>query len=163
MLYLLTGRTSSQTVDINPYDAIIVGSGATGGVAALTLAEQGIRVLIIEAGPQLTRDDACKCEPKDTFNRLSNLLTKKHTNQCQHPGYWKNNPNLYSNEKKYPYNYPVNKPFLWTQARHYGGEIINLGGITLRLSPHNFHPAEKDGFGLIGLSHTKSYHHIMIS
>jgi len=134
-------------VDINPYDAVIVGSGATGGVAALTLAEQGIRVLIIEAGPQLSRDDACKYEPKDTLNRLSSIFTKKHTHQCQHPGYWKNNPNLYSNEKKYPYKYPVNKPFLWTQARHYGGRSLTWGGITLRLSPHNFHPAEKDGFG----------------
>ena len=43
-------------MDINPYDAIVVGSGATGGVAALTLAQQGIRVLIIEAGPQIKRE-----------------------------------------------------------------------------------------------------------
>jgi len=28
-------------LDISPYDAIVVGSGATGGIAALTLAEQG--------------------------------------------------------------------------------------------------------------------------
>ena len=40
-------------MDINPYDAIVVGSGATGGIAALTLAEQGIKVLVIEAGPKL--------------------------------------------------------------------------------------------------------------
>ena len=40
-------------MDISPYDAIVVGSGATGGIAALTLAEQGIKVLVIEAGPQI--------------------------------------------------------------------------------------------------------------
>ena len=45
-------------MDINPFDAIVVGSGATGGVAALTLAEQGIRVLVIEAGPQIKRNEA---------------------------------------------------------------------------------------------------------
>jgi len=33
------------------YDAIIVGSGATGGWAAKTLAESGLEVLVLEAGP----------------------------------------------------------------------------------------------------------------
>ena len=45
-------------MDISPYDAIVVGSGATGGIAALTLAEQGIKVLVIEAGPQVKRHEA---------------------------------------------------------------------------------------------------------
>ena len=40
----------------NPFEAIVIGSGATGGIAALTLAEQGIRVLVIEAGPALTAE-----------------------------------------------------------------------------------------------------------
>ena len=54
-------------MDINPFDAIVVGSGATGGVAALTLAEQGLRVLVIEAGPQIKRNKASSNEPKDTL------------------------------------------------------------------------------------------------
>ena len=54
-------------MDINPFDAIVVGSGATGGVAALTLAEQGIRVLVIEAGPKIKRNEASSNEPKDTL------------------------------------------------------------------------------------------------
>ena len=85
-------------MDINPFDAIVVGSGATGGVAALTLAEQGMRVLGIDAGPQIYRWEASSKEPKGTLNRLSGIFSKKHANQSQHPGYWKNNPNLYSNE-----------------------------------------------------------------
>ena len=84
-------------MDINPYDAIIVGSGATGGIAALTLAERGIKVLLIEAGPKIKRLEASNYEPKSTLKRLSGVLTKKHAHQCQHPGYWKNNPYLYSN------------------------------------------------------------------
>ena len=134
-------------MNISPYDAIVVGTGATGGIAALTLAEQGIKVLVIEAGPQFKRHEASNHEPKNTFKRLSGVLTKKHAHQCQHPGYWKNNPNLYSNERKHPYKYPPNKPFFWTQGRQYGGRSLTWGGITLRLSPNNFHPAKKDGFG----------------
>ena len=96
-------------MDISPYDAIVVGSGATGGIAALTLAEQGIKVLVIEAGPQVKRHEASNHEPKSTLKRLSGVLTKKHANQCQHPGYWKNNPDLYSNELKHPYDFPKKK------------------------------------------------------
>ena len=134
-------------MDIKPYDAIVVGSGATGGIAAMTLAEQGIRVLIIEAGHQIKRHEASNYEPKSTLRRLSGVLTKRHANQCQHPGYWKNNPDLYSNEIKNPYEYPEKKPFLWTQGNQYGGRSLTWGGITLRLSPEDFHPAKKDGFG----------------
>ncbi len=134
-------------MDISPYDAIVVGSGATGGIAALTLAEQGVKVLVIEAGPKIKRLEASNYEPSSTFKRLSGVLTKKHANQCQHPGYWKNNPDLYSNELKHPYDFPQKKPFLWTQGKQYGGRSLTWGGITLRLSSEDFHPAKKDGFG----------------
>ena len=134
-------------MDLNPYDAIIVGTGATGGIAALTLAEQGIKVLMIEAGPFLKREEAYSNEPLDTFKRACGFISKKHKNQIQHPGYWKNNPDLYGNEKKYPYTYPKDKPFLWTQGKQVGGRSLTWGGITLRLSPSDFKPADKDGFG----------------
>jgi len=134
-------------LDINPYDAIVVGSGATGGIAALTLAEQGVKVLVIEAGPKIKRLEASNYEPNSTFKRLSGVLTKKHANQCQHPGYWKNNPDLYSNELKNPYDFPPKNPFLWTQGKQFGGRSLTWGGITLRLSSEDFHPAKKDGFG----------------
>ena len=46
---------SSISVNQRPFEAIVVGSGATEGTA-LTLAEAGIRVLVLEAGPQLSVD-----------------------------------------------------------------------------------------------------------
>ena len=134
-------------MDLNPYEAIVVGSGSTGGMAALTLAEQGIKVLVIEAGPQIKRDQASTNEPLDTFKRISGYISKSNQNQIQHPGYWKNNPSLYANEKKYPYTYPKDKPFLWTQGKQYGGRSLTWGGITLRLSPNDFQPSFKDNFG----------------
>jgi len=48
---------------------------------------------------------------------------------------------------KHPYDFPKKKPFLWTQGKQYGGRSLTWGGITLRLSSDDFHPAKKDGFG----------------
>tara|TARA_Y100001968_G_scaffold333950_1_gene401722 strand:- start:15489 stop:17135 length:1647 start_codon:yes stop_codon:yes gene_type:complete len=134
-------------LDINPFEAIVVGSGATGGIAALTLAQQGIKVLIVEAGFNLKRNQASSKEPSDSLNRLNGIITKIHKNQSQHPGYWKNNPNLYANEKKFPYLHPKDKPFLWTQGKHYGGRSLTWGGITLRFAPNDFKPSLRDDFG----------------
>jgi len=39
------------------FDAVIVGSGAGGGIAAYVLATAGLRVCVLEKGPWLTRDD----------------------------------------------------------------------------------------------------------
>ena len=134
-------------MDIDPYDAIVVGSGATGGMAALTLAQQGIKVLIIEAGPFIKRENSSSKEPLDTFRRISSLVTRKHEKQIQHPGYWKNNPELYADEKKYPYSFPTKKPFLWTQGKQVGGRSLTWGGITLRLAADDFNPSSLDGYG----------------
>ena len=48
---------------------------------------------------------------------------------------------------KHPYDFPKKKPFLWTQGKQSGGRTLTWGGITLRLSSEDFHPAKKDGFG----------------
>lgn len=120
------------------YEAIVIGSGATGGLAALTLAEQGLRVLVIEAGPRLSATQALGSEPCNSLRRLQALSNGKHFHQVQHPGYWKSNPLLYSDERENPYTYPKDAPFYWTQGRQVGGRSLTWGGITLRLSDDEF-------------------------
>ena len=129
------------------YEVIIIGSGATGGIAAKTFAENGINVLLIEAGPELSSKTALGSEPENFLRRIKSLITGEHIKQAQHPGFWKANPLLYMNEIDNPYQHPPGKPFIWTQGRQVGGRSLTWGGITLRLSDREFKCNLIDGFG----------------
>lgn len=134
-------------MSLNPFEAIVIGSGATGGIAAMTLAEAGLRVLIVETGPDRSPSEAIGGEPANSFKRAEGLISGRHRHQIQHPGYWKQNPDLYADERQYPYSTPEDQPFLWTQGRQVGGRSLTWGGITMRLSDYEFKGADYDGYG----------------
>ena len=60
-----------------PYEVIIIGSGATGGMAALTMAKAGVRALVIERGPELEVKQAIGTEPCNTMRRIIGVTTGK--------------------------------------------------------------------------------------
>ncbi|MFM8524193.1 MAG: GMC oxidoreductase [Cyanobacteriota bacterium] len=130
-----------------PWDAVVVGSGASGGVAAHVLSRAGLKVLVLEAGPNLSTQQVYTAEPRNTIRRLVHLSSGRQQRQANHPGYWKQNPDLFVDERDNPYSTPAQHPFLWTRGRQVGGKSLTWGGITLRLSDYEFKAAERDGFG----------------
>jgi choline dehydrogenase-like flavoprotein len=131
-----------------PYEVIIVGSGATGGMAALTMAKAGVRALVIERGPELEIKQANGTEPCNMIRRLIGVTTGNYQNQPQHPGFWKSNPLLYANKKANPYSHPPKSPFMWTQGNQVGGRSLTWGGITLRLAQEDFEASKDKEYNL---------------
>jgi len=131
-----------------PYEVIIIGSGATGGMAALTMAKAGVRALMIERGPELEIKQANGSESCNMIRRLIGVTTGNYQSQPQHPGFWKSNPLLYANKKANPYTHPPKAPFMWTQGNQVGGRSLTWGGITLRLAQEDFEASKDNGYNL---------------
>jgi len=124
---------------------VVVGAGATGGVAAMVLAEAGLRVLVLDAGPEISPQQLRSREPLHSLQRIANISSGSQRLQANHPGYWKNNPALFVDERRNPYSTPDDAPFLWSRGRQVGGKSLTWGGITLRLSEAEFRAGERDG------------------
>lgn len=132
-----------------PFDAIVVGSGATGGVAAKQLAEAGLEVLVLEAGrPLASRGDYGSDVPNMGRRLFRHFFSKRQKVQELHPGYWQVNPDLFVDDVENPYTTPEDRPYRWIRGRHLGGRSLTWGGVTLRLSDYEFHAARRDGWGV---------------
>ncbi len=134
------------------YDAIVVGSGATGGWAAKVLTEKGMTVLVLEAGRQLNPD-------KD-FREHTFPYELKYRGLVPGAKYAPRQPiqsrcyaaseyghHLFVDDIDNPYTTPEEKPFWWIRGRHVGGRSVTWGRQSYRLSNYDFKAAERDGYG----------------
>ncbi len=133
------------------YDAIVVGSGATGGWAAKVLTERGMTVLVLEAGRQLN--------PEKDFREHTFPYELKYRGLVSGSKYAPRQPiqsrcyaaneyghHLFVDDIDNPYTTPEDKPFWWIRGRHVGGRSVTWGRQSYRLSDYDFKAAERDGY-----------------
>ncbi len=136
------------------YDAIIVGSGASGGWVAKHLTEAGMRVAVLEAGRKLdpSEDYTEHKLPYDMPFRGSRYGDRasqerqpiqKQCYQCDEYTH-----HLFIDDLENPYTTPKDRPFSWIRGRHVGGKSILWARQTYRLSDYDFKAASRDGFGV---------------
>ncbi|PAU74038.1 GMC family oxidoreductase [Halomonas salipaludis] len=135
----------------NHYDAIVVGSGISGGWAAKELTEKGLKVLLLERGRNIEhvkdytnaskevwdyphRDQATQ-EMKEKFPVLSRDYALNESTM-----------GLWADEQANPY--VEEKRFDWFRGYHVGGRSLMWGRQSYRLSPMDFEANQREGIAI---------------
>ena len=128
------------------FDAIVVGSGCSGGWAAKELTEAGFSTLVLEAGPEIRREDmpAQTALPPGAYLKAG----KAQSVQARHPKFSEANAKLFVDDLENPYTTADGKPFAWIRGRQVGGRSLTWGRVCLRMSDNEFKAANLDGFGI---------------
>jgi choline dehydrogenase-like flavoprotein len=131
------------------YDAIVVGSGATGGWAAKRLSEAGLAVAVLEAGRDVSPREFTEHTPpfELKYRNMSNTWKKSRPIQSQCYACTEYNYDWWVDDLKNPYTTPEDKPFTWRRLRVVGGRTLCWGHQSYRLSDLDFKAASHDGYG----------------
>lgn len=135
----------------NTYDAIVVGSGISGGWAAKELTEKGLKVLMLERGRDVEhiKDyDTAMLKPWEFKHRGRITPEQQRTHQVQTRGgqYNEFTEKFWVNDLDCPYTEV--KRFDWYRGFHVGGKSLTWGRGCLRLSEMDFAANAKDGYGV---------------
>jgi choline dehydrogenase-like flavoprotein len=136
------------------YDAIVIGSGITGGWAAKELTEKGLNVLVLEAGRTIVPEkDYVEHVPvwelkyRDWDNRGERLKTQP----IQREVYYacdEYSHKFFVSDVENPYTCEEGKHFSWIRGRQVGGKSITWGRQSYRWSDLDFEANLKDGIAV---------------
>src|SRR6202171_5079855 len=126
------------------YDVLIIGSGASGGMAAHTLTKLGVSCLMLDAGPLLDFDR------QRTLKPVYDLPYRGFGKPGRFPPVTQASEfdaNIWADEKQNPYTYDPKDPYYWVRIRLVGGKTLRWGRASWRMSDYEFKNKDHDGFG----------------
>ncbi|MDH5382174.1 MAG: GMC family oxidoreductase, partial [Cyclobacteriaceae bacterium] len=137
----------------NTYDAIVVGSGISGGWAAKELCEAGLKTLVLERGRDIPHPEGYPTTNMNPWEfKHHGMRTNEDWENCpiQAPVYAYNEStkHFFVNDKEHEYITPEDKPYSWIRGYHVGGRSIMWGRQCYRWSDLDFEANAKDGHGI---------------
>jgi choline dehydrogenase-like flavoprotein len=134
------------------FDAIVIGSGMSGGIAAKELCERGLKTLVVERGRKLEHGASYTdwMQPWDLPNGgqvAEEELDRDYAIQRQCYAMSSATKDFWVKDSEHPYTTPADKPFSWIRGYHLGGRSLMWGRQSYRLSPQDFEANAKDGHG----------------
>ena len=136
------------------FDAIVVGSGISGGWAAKELTEQGLKVLVLERGRELRHsvDYITEHVPSWKFPHHGkaprDLYDNDYPVQSRSYAFNETTRHFWNNDRLNPYAREDGKPFAWMRADVVGGRSLLWGRQTYRWSEQDFQANQQDGHGI---------------
>jgi choline dehydrogenase-like flavoprotein len=146
----VTGKAKAERT----YDAIVIGSGITGGWAAKELSEKGLKVLVLERGPMVKHIEdyptaqTAPWEVKYPRGKLPDADLKAHYPVQNRTGYalTEYTQHFFVRDDENPYT--EQKPFDWIRGYHVGGRSLLWARQSYRHSDLDFEANAKQGVGV---------------
>ncbi|QNF35597.1 GMC family oxidoreductase [Adhaeribacter swui] len=135
----------------NTYDAIIIGSGISGGWAAKELCDKGLKTLVLERGRNVEHNKDYPTANKDLWEfphrgGMTRQFLKDNPIISKAAGFGEDTAHFFIQDKDHPY--VQEKPFDWIRGYQVGGKSLTWGRACQRWSNFEFTAPARYGYGL---------------
>lgn len=135
------------------FDAIVIGSGMSGGWVAKELAERGLTTLVLERGRNIdpATNYADMIPPWDaTYLNMIPEDERKRDYPIQATNYavFEKTKHFWVKDSEHPYEVPADRPYNWYRGYHLGGRSIMWGRQSYRWGAQDFESNKNDGHGV---------------
>ncbi len=136
----------------NMFDAIVIGSGVSGGWAAKELTEKGLRVLMLDRGTMVEHLDyeyeGALEEEIPARDMMPKALVDSDYFISKHGYIAPSTQKYYNNDRLNPYAYDEGEKFYWIRPGAVGGKSLIWGRWSFRFSPEDFEANKQEQVGL---------------
>jgi len=134
----------------NRFDAIVIGSGVSGGFAAKELTEKGLRVLMLDRGRMVEHGEDYPYDGKPAYDVPAHNIMPKPLQERDYfiakRGYVQpSNMGFYNNDRMNPYAFDEGSKFYWIRPGAVGGKSLIWGRWSFRWAPEDFEANKREG------------------